>query len=289
MTVTAQAAAPHGRIVTKEHLMEQVKKLTLLSNTLMNTALEDIPACQHVLRIVTGIPDLIVRQARTQYRISRTSSRDAVLDVLAEDGHGRLYNLEIQRADTQDHARRVRFYGAMTDSEYLMKGASYKDMPEVHIIYISETDIWKSGKTVCRIKKLLDGALPDIPYDDGLHFLYINAEVDDGSDVAGLMRYFKTADPMDMSQGDLSRRVHYLKCDEKGVEALCKIEEELVQYGREAGLEEGKVLGLEEGRREVIRSMASSGMEPETIARVSKISISQIQQWLENTATDRSA
>ena len=35
----------------------------------------------------------------------------------------------------------------------------------------------------------------------------INAQVDDGSEVAALMRYFKTADPEDDSQGALSRRI----------------------------------------------------------------------------------
>lgn len=30
------------------------------------------------------------------------------------------------------------------------------------------------------------------------------------------MDYFKTADPEDMSQGDLSARIHFLKCEEGG-------------------------------------------------------------------------
>ena len=37
----------------------------------------------------------------------------AILDILAEDSHRRLVNLEIQRKDTIEHARRTRFYAAM--------------------------------------------------------------------------------------------------------------------------------------------------------------------------------
>ena len=37
-----------------------------------------------------------------------------------------------------------------------------------------------------------------------------NSEIDDGSEVAKLMDYFKTADPEDMSQGDLSARIHLM-------------------------------------------------------------------------------
>ena len=96
-----------------ERRVEEAMKFNLLSNVFMSVALNDIPACQYVLRILTGIEDLVVKEVRSQYQISKLHSHDAILDILAEDGTGKLYNLEIQRADTIDHARRTRFYGAM--------------------------------------------------------------------------------------------------------------------------------------------------------------------------------
>ena len=80
---------------------------------------------------------------RTQYRVSRLVSKDSILDILAEDSRGRIYNLEIQRKKDIDHARRTRLYGAMVDSEHLEKGKDYDQMPEVYVIYISETNLWK--------------------------------------------------------------------------------------------------------------------------------------------------
>ena len=106
-------------LANHEKRVEEARKFNLLSNVFMSVALNDIPACQYVLRILTGIEDLVVKEVRSQYRISKIHSHDAILDILAEDGTGKLYNLEIQRADTIDHARRTRFYGAMIDSEYL--------------------------------------------------------------------------------------------------------------------------------------------------------------------------
>lgn len=47
-------------------------------------------------------------------------------------------------------------------------------------------------------------------YDDGEYIVYVNAEVDDGSRIAKLMKYFKTADPNDNSEGDLSKRVLFI-------------------------------------------------------------------------------
>lgn len=42
-----------------------------------------------------------------------------------------------------------------------------------------------------------------------VYITYVNAEINDGSDIAKMMDYFKTADPKDSSQGDLSARVHF--------------------------------------------------------------------------------
>ena len=110
-------ASASSAIADREHRVAEARKFILLSNVFMSVALNDRAACQHVLRILTGIQDLVVKEIRVQYRISKIQSHDAILDVLAEDGLGKLYNLEIRRSDTIDHARRTRFYGAMNASE----------------------------------------------------------------------------------------------------------------------------------------------------------------------------
>ena len=83
--------------------------------------------------------------------------------------------------------------------------------------------------------------------DIGLHVIYVNAEVDDGSETAALMRYFKTSDPDDNSQGALSERVHFLKCEEEGIKIMCGITEEIYEIGKEEGLLPGKAEPKESG------------------------------------------
>ena len=58
-------------IRARDWRIARIKKYTLFSDTFMNVALKDIPACQHVLRIMTGLPDLIVKEVRSQYWVSR--------------------------------------------------------------------------------------------------------------------------------------------------------------------------------------------------------------------------
>ena len=294
---------PYKNIMeARERRIAEARSLTLFSDTFMSVALKDPAACQHVLRILTGIRDLTVKEIRIQYRISKITSHDAILDILAEDSKGRMYNIEIQRKDTVDHARRTRFYSSMIDSESLAKGKTYSEMPDVYIIYISETDLWKAGKTVYPVQKSFAGT--KIPYEDGVHILYVTAAVDDGSDTAKLMKYFKTSDPADMSQGDLSKRVHFLKQEEGGYQIMCDISEKWFLEGKEDGREEGRIEGLKAGRQEgreeglkagrqegkeegfiqqakkTAYNMANAGISVEKIASFVDFNIDTVKKWL---------
>lgn len=89
-TSAAASEAGRSRIQAWELRLAKAKKLNLLSDAFMSVALRDKRACQYVLRILTGIKDLVVLEVRTQYRVSKLVSHDAVLDVLAEDSKGRI-------------------------------------------------------------------------------------------------------------------------------------------------------------------------------------------------------
>lgn len=266
-------------IEARERRVERVRNLTLMSDVFMSVALNDIPACQYVLRILTGIKTLKVKEVRTQAKISKTASRDAVLDVLAEDETGRLYDLEIQQLDTVDHARRTRFYSAMIDSSYLEKGKTYADLPEVYVIYVSKTDIWKKGRTTYLVEKYFKDT--DTVYDDGQHVLYVNAAVDDGSETAKLMQYFKTSNPDNMEHGELSKRVHYLKREEGGYQEMCEVTKEI--------FDEGKAEGRTEEKRATAISLFKMGMPIEKIAEAVRVSIKLVQEWLSSSGTPSEA
>ena len=101
-------------------------------------------------------------------------------------------------------------------------------------------------------------------YEDGIHIRYVNAEIDDGSEIAELMKYFKTADPDDTSHGALSERVHFLKCEEKGLKIMCEVTDKFIQAGIKYGIEQGRKQGRKQGSfvkaREVTTNLARIGM-----------------------------
>jgi len=83
--VTEDISYDLERINSREARVAGARRFSLLSNVFMSVALQDITACQHVIRVLLGIDDLVVREVRTQYTISKINSHDAILDILAED------------------------------------------------------------------------------------------------------------------------------------------------------------------------------------------------------------
>lgn len=83
-----------------------------------------------------------------------------------------------------------------------------------------------------------------ILYDNGLHTIYVNAEIVDGTSLAKLMQYLKTAKAGDASQGELSEYVNYLKYPKGGRKGMGEFEKYFREEGRKAGVEEGRKEGL---------------------------------------------
>ena len=191
-----------------KEIQKHIMSMTLFNDLLARAVLEDRAACEHILRTLTGIKTLVVKQNKTQYVISKLKSHNIIMDVVAEDANNKLYEIEIQKADGAiAHEKRMLYYASTIINDFFHKGdQTYSSVPELHIFYVSQADIWSLGKTCYRVKKFLEDL--DKPYDDGLHMYYINAEVNDNSAIAQLMQYFKTAKADDFSQGNLSKRIN---------------------------------------------------------------------------------
>ena len=129
----------------RDALVAAARQFNLFNNKLLNVVLDDREVAQHVLRILTKIPDLVIVDVVTQKDIQSVIERDVILDILAFDSKGRVYNIEIQRSDTIDHRRRSRLYLSEIDHYLLSKGTRVDALPDKFHIYISETDIHESG------------------------------------------------------------------------------------------------------------------------------------------------
>lgn len=89
---------PECLIRNRERLIEKAKQLNLFSDAMAKMVFTDSGACEHVLRILSGIDSLVIKENRTQMVINKFASKDIIMDVLVEDANNKLYEMEIQKA-----------------------------------------------------------------------------------------------------------------------------------------------------------------------------------------------
>lgn len=78
-------------LLTQEELQKHILGMTLFNDLLARAVLEDKEACEHILRVLTGIKTLVIKKNKTQYVISKLSSHNIIMDVLAEDANNSSY------------------------------------------------------------------------------------------------------------------------------------------------------------------------------------------------------
>jgi hypothetical protein len=203
---------------------------------------------QKVLRILLQNKGLNVLSVETQADMKRLAgARSICLDVLGVDDTGKKYDIEIQRADKGAGAHRARYHSSVLDVESLHSGDEFEALPETYIIFITENDIYNQGLPYYRIERI---------------------NIDTGEDEIGkLMHDFSCSNPDDMLDEELAKISRYYKETQEGVEAVCKVMEDM---RNEAALENS---------REIAERMIAKGtMSYEEIAELTALSLSEVQK-----------
>lgn len=235
---------PKSKIARSIEMKKLIQSFNLTSDFFLSVVLEDIPACEYVLRILMGKKDLKVKTVKTQYSIRQIGTHSVYLDVLAEDSEGKVYEIEMQNGNHDNHVRRVRYITGSIDTAFLDKGMDYQGLPELHIFYITAFDLAGLGKTVYDVIRKVKGT--DVELDNGVHEHYINTVIDDETDIANLMKYFVKTEASDTSRGALSERVGYLKGERKGDDYMCDVLKEYVKDHINDFMDEETIKRIEE-------------------------------------------
>lgn len=112
-----------------------------------------------VLRLVLDMPDLEITSVRVQVFVANLLNHSVRLDMLAADGKGRKFNIEIQRSDKGAGRKRVRFISSILDAKYLPRGEDFDELPETYLTFITEHNVLKKRWPVYhRIERCIMGA-----------------------------------------------------------------------------------------------------------------------------------
>lgn len=219
----------------EEKVQEIVQKLNVIDDTLFQKMAEDAGFCEEVITTILQ-RKVVVKEVTPQNSIKNLQGRSVILDVLCVLDNHEECNVEVQKANDDDHQRRVRYNTSCITANITETGSEFKKVPNVIGIYISEFDIFHAGRTVYHIERTVreTGEVQD----NGLQEIYVNTKIDDGTDVAELMQIFTKPDVYDFQKFPrVSKRKKQFKQSEGGEKEVCKLVEE---YGRECAEEAAK-------------------------------------------------
>ena len=250
---------------TFEEKKRQVEDFRLIDDVFFEVLADDKEVCEEILRTILEDDALIVEEVIVQRSVKNIYGRSVRLDALCILGDGAKCNIEVQRANSDDHLKRARYNAASIVTKSTEPGERFEDVPRVIIVYISERDFLGYRKTIYHIDKVIreNGE----PIDDGLQEVFVNTSVDDGTDIADLMRCFMQKEVHNQKFPKLSSRVNYLKEDEGGVSVMCEIMEKYMSEAKAAGIKEGKAAGIKEGKAAGIKEGKAAGIK-EAICRL---------------------
>ena len=124
------------------------RKLTLANNFMFYKVMRHHPeACKKLLEMLLNIKIKKMTMAAEETIKIDLDAKSIRLDVFIKTGK-KMYDIELQVANTQELPERSRFYAAAMDLDTLKPGDKYNKLKDSHVIFICMEDVFKNGLPV---------------------------------------------------------------------------------------------------------------------------------------------
>lgn len=219
----------------KAKIREEVKKLNPIDNLMFQKMAEKVVFCEEILRVFLSDPNLTVLDATPQYFGTNLQGRSVILDARCILSSGKQINIEVQRANDDNHQKRVRYNGAILTTNLTDPGTKFEQVPDVCVIFLSEFDIFKGNRSLYHIDRVIRETGKVV--ENGFEEIYVNAKGNDGSEVSELMQVFTNDTAYNSKFPITSDRKRRYKQTEEGQKEMS----ELIEKIRSEGKLEGKL------------------------------------------------
>lgn len=209
--------------ITVEEKKEKVQDFRPIDDAFFEVLANDIDFCQEMLQILLVDDELTVEDVIVQSSERNIYGRSVRLDVLCFLKNRGKCNVEVQRSDSDDHLRRVRFNASsitVRDSDTSQK---FKELEDVIVIYISQFDIFKGNRVIYHVDNVIRETGEAIA--DGLERVFVNTQVKDGTTISEYLDCFLRKEVNNPKFPQLTKRMNYLKHQKGGLQAVCEVME----------------------------------------------------------------
>ena len=192
---------------------------TIKDNFIFGKTLEMNPEiCRRLIELILNIRVKEIKYPEREKVIeSRTDSKGIRLDVYVEDKQNRSFDLEMQIADSDNIAKRMRYYQGLIDGDKLKRGQHYSELGDSYIIFICPFDRFKQWRHIYTFRERCDQDY-NLKLNDGAVKIFLSTKgtADDVSDtVKNFLNYVDSGIVSGTFVKELDEAVRVLKSDEK--------------------------------------------------------------------------
>ncbi len=257
-----------------------VAQLRAIDDIMFRKLCENIAFVEEILRVILEDDKITVVEVIPQDSIQNLRGRSVILDAYCKLGNGSYCNVEVQRSDSDDHFRRVRYHAACITANVVDPGEQFEQVDDLVVVYISEFDPFDEGRTVYHVRNMVEETGRAVL--DGLREIYVNTKYNDGSEIAELMQCLLEPVVTNPKFPALAKELQAEKGNVKGDESMCKLVEEYAQKRAKEYGEKQKAEGKAEGVLETLVSLVKEkSLDPVAAARKANMSESEFMKLVQ--------
>ena len=201
----------------------------------------------------------------------RTDSKGIRLDVFVTDDLNRSFDVEMQVADSDNIAKRMRYYQGLIDLDKLKHGQHYSALGDSFIIFICPFDKFKQGRHLYSFRERCDQDF-NLTLNDGSTKIFLSTKGsanDVNDDILNFLNYVDSG----VINGNF---VKQLDDAVKTVKSNQKARLDFMTY--HMALLESKLDGREEERNSIALNMLKDGLPFDQIHKFTNLTIDKIKE-----------
>ena len=253
-----------------------VARLRAIDDIMFRKLCENITFVEEILRVILEDDKITVVEVIPQDSIQNLRGRSVILDAYCKLGNGSYCNVEVQRSDSDDHFRRVRYHAACIIANVVDPGEQFEQVDDLVVVYISEFDPFDEGRTVYHVRNMVEETGCAVL--DGLREIYVNTKHNDGSEIAELMQCFLEPVVTNPKFPALAQELQAEKGNVRGDESMCKLVEEYAQKRAKEYGEQQKTEGFLEALISLVNEQL---LDPIDAARKANMSESEFMKLVQ--------
>ena len=164
--------------MANKQITKQWHDATIRNNFVFGKTMELYPdLCRQLLELILDIKiKEIVYPEREKTIEARIDGKGIRLDVYVEEKDtNRAFDVEIQISNSDNLAKRMRYYQSLIDSDKLKRGQHYSRLGESFIIFICPFDIFKQGRHLYTFRERCDQDI-NLKLNDGTTKIFLSTK-----------------------------------------------------------------------------------------------------------------